>query len=234
VPRQLVIPAAFNGPLENGNGGYSAGAVAGFLDGAATVSLRSPVPLDKALDVVLDDGRARALDGDLLIAEAESASGFEIEVPGAVGLEEAREASTRYQGLSHGPFSRCFVCGPAREDAFGVFAGPVAGRDVVASPWTPTPATADDEGNVRPEFIWAVLDCPTYFAAYNEGVGTISFLASLTARVNAPVRAGEEHVVIAWPISVDGRKRRAGSAVLSADGEVLAAAEALMIEPRQG
>lgn len=234
MPEQLVIPAAFNGPLESGNGGYSAGAVAGFLGGAATVSLRRPVPLDTPLDVAMEDGGARVLDGEELIAEAVPAADFEVAVPDAVGLEEARDASTRYRGLAEGQFRRCFVCGPAREDAFGVFAGPVAGRDVVASPWTPTPATADDEGNVRPEFIWAVLDCPTYFAAYNEEVGTISFLASLTARVNAPVRAGEEHVVIAWPISVDGRKRRAGSAVLSADGEVLAAAEALMIEPRQG
>ena len=40
-------------------------------------------------------------------------------------------------------------------------------------------------------------------------------------------------VVIAWPLEVDGRKRRAGSAVLSADGETLAVARALMIEPRQ-
>jgi hypothetical protein len=38
--------------------------------------------------------------------------------------------------------------------------------------------------------------------------------------------------VIALPIDVDGRKRQAGSAVLSADGEVLARARALMIEPR--
>ena len=40
--------------------------------------------------------------------------------------------------------------------------------------------------------------------------------------------------MIAWPISADGRKHQAGAAVLSADGEVLAAARALMIEPRGG
>ena len=45
---------------------------------------------------------------------------------------------------------------------------------------------------------------------------------------------GEEHVVIAWPIETDGRKRHAGAAVLSREGEPLAVARALLIEPRAG
>jgi hypothetical protein len=220
--------------MDSGNGGYSAGAVAAFLDGPVAVSLRSPVPLDRLLDMVVEDGVARALDGETLIAEAERAPGFELEVPESVGLGAAREASMHYRGLLDGPFSRCFVCGRAREDALGVFAGPVAGRDVVASPWTPSRASTDDEGRVRPKLVWAVLDCPTYFAAYAGEEGALAFLARLTARIDAPVEAGEEHVVMAWPIDADGRKRRAGSAVLSAEGEVLARAEALLIEPRQG
>ncbi len=52
------------------------------------------------------------------------------------------------------------------------------------------------------------------------------------AETPAPVRAGEEHVAIAWPIEIEGRKRLAGAAVLSAGGETRAVAEALMIEPR--
>ena len=40
--------------------------------------------------------------------------------------------------------------------------------------------------------------------------------------------------MIAWPIEIDGRKRHAGSAVLTAEGEVLATARALLVEPRQG
>jgi hypothetical protein len=55
----------------------------------------------------------------------------------------------------------------------------------------------------------------------------------MAARIDAPVSAGEEHIVIAWPISNDGRKRHAGAAVMSTDGDVLAAARALMIEPRE-
>jgi hypothetical protein len=38
---------------------------------------------------------------------------------------------------------------------------------------------------------------------------------------------------MAWPISVEGRKRRAGSALLTDAGRVLAVAEALVVEPRR-
>ena len=229
----LTVPARFNGPLESGNGGYSAGALAAFLDGPVEVTLRRPVPLDVELDVVREeDGSVRALARDALVAEARPAPGFDLDPPAAVSVEEARDAVERYRGLFDGPFSRCFVCGRARDDAFGVFAGAVEGRRLVASPWTPPAWAAGEDGNVRPELVWAVLDCPTFFATYIDDVLRQAVLGRLTARLDAPVRAGEEHVVIGWPIEVEGRKRHAGSAVLSAGGEPLAVAHALLIEPR--
>jgi hypothetical protein len=235
MSQSLSIPRRFNGPLQSGNGGYCSGIVAGFLEGAAEVSLRRPVPLDTPLDVVREnDGSVRVLDGEALVVEARSAPELELEVPAPVSRREAHLAAARYRGRSDGPFSRCFVCGRAREDAFGVFAGAVEGRQLVASPWTPPSWTADAAGRVLPGFVWAVLDCPTYFALYMNGELPISVLARLTARIDAPVVAGEEQVVIGWPIEVDGRKGHSGSAVLSPDGEVLAVGRALLIEPRAG
>jgi hypothetical protein len=234
VSQTLSVPGRFNGPLTSGHGGYCSGVIAGFVEGPAEVTLRSPVPLDTRLDVARqDDGSIRVLDGETLVAEAHSAPELELEVPSSVGVEAARQASTRYRGRPDGLFGRCFVCGRGREDALGVFAGTVDGRQLVASPWTPAPWTAGDSGQVLPEFIWAVMDCPTYFAIYRE-TRPLSFLGRMIARIDAPVAVGAEHVVIAWPISADGRKHQAGAAVLSADGEVLAAARALMIEPRGG
>ena len=233
MPASITIPARLNGPLENGNGGYSAGILAGFLEGAAEVRLRRPVPLDRELVVEQPaPSRALALDGEDLIMEGRSVEAPDVQPPDPVSPEEARTASRRYRGLAEGTFSRCFVCGRAREDAFGVFAGAVDGRAVVASPWMPPAWTADESGVVRPEFVWAVLDCPTYFALYQEGDLPMSVLAQITGEVRNPVRSGVEHVVIAWPIGIDGRKGHAGSAVLSADGEVLALARALLIELR--
>jgi hypothetical protein len=57
-------------------------------------------------------------------------------------------------------------------------------------------------------------------------------LARLHARVERPVRAGEPHALLAWPLGVDGRKRHAGSALFDAEGRLLAAARALWIELR--
>jgi hypothetical protein len=235
VSESVSIPRRFNGPLESGNGGYCSGVIAGFLEGAAEVTLRRPVPLGTPLDVVREnDGAVRVLDGEALIAEARSAPELEVEVPAPVSLDEAGIAAEGYRGLFDGEFSRCFVCGRAREDAFGVFAGAVDGRQLVASPWRPPSWTADASGQVLPAFVWAVLDCPTYFALYMNEELPLSVLARLTARIDRAVVADAEHVVVAWPIETDGRKRHAGSAVLSSDGEALAVARALMIEPRAG
>lgn len=237
MSESVTIFGRFNGPLESGNGGYSAGALAAFLEGAVEVSLRRPVPLDTELRVDRGgDGRVLALDGEDLVAEARPAPDFELEVPEPVGVEEARAASAGYRGKADGPFSDCFVCSRTREDTMGVFAGPVEGRDLVATSWTPPEWAADGSGVARAEIVWAVLDCPTYFAAYMHYPEPMppGVLARFTARLDAPVPVGEEHVVIAWPLEADGRKHHAGVAILTAAGEVLARARALLIEPRQG
>jgi hypothetical protein len=233
VSSTLSIPARFNGPVDSGNGGYCSGAIAALVDGPAAVSLRSPVPLDTPLDVATgDDGSVRVQDGETVVAEAHLAPPVELEVPQSVSLDAARAATKRYRGLETGPFRCCFVCGRARDDSLGVFAGEVEGRGIVASTWTPPPWTADGDGNVRPEIVWAVLDCPTYFAAHLGQDLSLSFLVRFAARLDAPVPAGQEHVVVAWPVESGGRKRRAGSAVLTAEGQAHAVADALLVEAR--
>ena len=235
VGSTLSIAARFNGPQRSGNGGYAAGALAACVGEPAEISLRSPVPLDTELQVVeREDGSVRMLAGETLVCEGRAAEALDLDVPEPVSIDEAREAMSRYRGLIDGEFCRCFVCGRARADSFEVFAGEVDGRELVASTWTPPAWTEADEGRVRPELIWAVLDCPTYFASHMEGELSAAMLARMTVEVKAPVAAGVEHVVIGWPIELDGRKHHAGSALFSAGGELLAAARALMIEPRQG
>jgi hypothetical protein len=234
VSQTLSIPGRFNGPLTSGHGGYSSGLIASFVEGQAQVTLRNPVPLDTPLDVNReDDESVRVLQGETLIAEARSVPELTLEVPEPVSVDQARLAKSRYRGKPDELFGRCFVCGRGREDALRVFAGAVDGRELVASPWTPPDWTADEGRQVHPEFVWAVMDCPTYFAVYTTGL-PLSFLGRMSARIDAPVVAGEEHVVIAWPLESDGRKRHAGAAVISSDGVPLAVARALMIEPRGG
>jgi hypothetical protein len=219
----MIVPGRYNGPPDSGNGGYACGLVAGLLGGVAEVTLRLPPPLDRELDVVRDDGRVQIRDGDALVAEAEAAE-VEIDVPGPVSVEEAAEASTRYAGFAHHAYSTCFVCGPRREDGLRIYAGPVEGRPgVVASPWTPPEGT-------RPELVWAALDCPSGWAVddfQREGV----LLGRMAAEIDRLPEPGKPHVVLGWRVGEDGRKRYAGSAVLTADGEVLARARSTWIVP---
>jgi len=230
----VAIPTRFNGPLQSGNGGYSCGVFAAELGGLAEVSLRSPVPLEEPLDIDRVGADAlRVMHGEAVIAEAQRVEGVELEVPIPIGVEEARRASRHYRAPHEGLFSQCFVCGPAREGSLEVFAGAVEGRDLVASTWTPPEWTAGESDAVRPELAWAVLDCPTYFAVHPGPDMPLSMLVRQSTEVRAPIAAGEEHVVIAWPLGSEGRKHHAGAAILSAAGETLAVSRALLIEARQ-
>ena len=219
----MIVPGRYNGPPDSGNGGYTCGLVAGILGGVAEVTLRLPPPLDRELEVVRNDGRVEIRDAGALVAEAESVQ-LEVDVPAPVALQEAEDASPRYAGFVHHAYNTCFVCGPRREDGLGIYAGPVLGRPgVVASPWRP----GDD---VRPELVWAALDCPSGWAVddfQREGV-LLGRMATAIDRLPTP---GEPHVVIGWRIGGDGRKRFAGSALLTADGEVVARSRSTWIVP---
>lgn len=234
VGPHVSIGGSFNGPTESGNGGYSCGLFAQFGEGPSEVELRSPVPLDVELEVEADGETLSIKDGETLVGSVKPGRPLEIEVPAPPTPEEAGLASRSYRAPSGGIFSNCFVCGIDRPDAFGVFAGPVAGRPMVASRWTPDRSTGDRSGLVREEMIWAVLDCPTYFALYpDESYGLPpAFLARMQAEVVSEVEVGREYVVAAWPIERDGRKLHAGSAVFNADGALLAFARVLLIEAR--
>ena len=84
---QVLIPARFNGPPTSGNGGYSCGLVARFIDGPARVRLHSPPPLDEPLDLrVLDEGAVELTQGDTLVASGWPAT-LSLEIPAAPSLE---------------------------------------------------------------------------------------------------------------------------------------------------
>jgi len=65
---EIKIPGRFNGPPLSGNGGYSCGVLAAFIDGPSRVRLHVPLPLDRELRVVeAQDGRVEMYDGDTLV-----------------------------------------------------------------------------------------------------------------------------------------------------------------------
>lgn len=228
----LIIASRFNGPSGSGNGGYTCGLLAKEIDGPSQGTLRLPPPMEKPLQLHREDGGAKLYDGETLIGEAKPVA-FDLTPPPAPTLAEARAAQKRYAGFLDHRYPTCFVCGQARpnRDGLDIFTGKVEGRDMVACTWTPAADLADEGGIVRAEFIHAALDCPSYWALQHAGKPAL--LASLTASIDAPLpRAGEELIVAAWPIREEGRKHWGAAALYTADGAVIARAEALWIEPK--
>jgi hypothetical protein len=236
MTESLVIPSRFCGPPGSGNGGYVCGRIAAYVDGPVTVTLRRPPPLATPMAVEQDEeGSVRIHHGRTLIAEATSSPGSPPpEKPGPVSTAEARTAAGRARYYTDPVFPDCFVCGQGRGpgDGLRIFPGPLAGRPLWAAPWTPDPSVAGAGGKVRPEVVWAALDCPSGIAAA-EAAGlardTAILLGRMTASLAVLPRSGDQCLVIAWPSGRDGRKLLAGSALLGPGGQVLAAARAVWL-----
>ncbi len=236
----VTVAPRFCGPPGSANGGYLAGLFAQHAREIVRVRLHRPPPLDAPLQVVSHQGgRFELLHDASVVASAEPAR-LELEVPRPPDYLVALEASRHYPGFSRHAFPGCFVCGPerARGDGMRIFAGalataagaPADGAAMVAAPWVPDVELGLEDHKVRPEFMWAALDCPGYFAARADGVPML--LGEFTAHVDRRVHVDEPCVIIGWRISVEGRKFQVGTALFDEDGELCAQARALWIEPK--
>lgn len=231
--QRVAIPARFRGPPTSANGGWTCGVVGRFVGAHAEVTLKSPPPLDVEMEIVEGAGEIVLRCGDVVVAEARAAT-TDVDPPPPVTVEEATDATRRYPWFEGHPYPSCFVCGPARgEDGLRIFPGAVAGRDIAAAPWTP-PSDLAEAGAARPELLWAALDCPSWFGfgAFHDDHGLV-LLGRLTADIRRSPKTGEQCVVGGWHVGREGRKIHCGSAVWSADGEVLALGYATWIELRK-
>ena len=112
------------------------------------------------------------------------------------------------------------------EDGLCIHVGPVGGREEIhAAPWTAREAS--------PEVVWAAIDCAGAYAVGGPGRGEV-VLGRMTAEIRRLPAEGEQCVVVSWPLGEEGRKLHAGTALLAADGEVLAVARQTWIQPRNG
>lgn len=230
----MVIGNRFCGPAGSAHGGYVSAMLAQAFDGPVEVTLRAPPPLDTPLTLEkFGAGSAILKDGDRLLAEARPGR-VDLEPPAAVTQEEALEASKNFIGHRDDyDYLSCFGCGRDRapSDGLRIFPGSIGRPGVLAAPWTPDLSLADDQSRVRPEFLWAALDCPGGISAMGERSKPL-LLGRYAVRVDRPVAAGEKHVLMGWVISHEGRKHFVGSALYTAEGELCGIGEATWIEPR--
>lgn len=228
----VVIDKRFCGPKNSGNGGYCAGLFAQVIDGPAAVTLMSPPPLDTPITLrnIIDE-KFEAAVGDRVVARME---------PGTVAIDPpalpdndavnaARQAFlTDAQGEHLIPF--CFVCGNRRAagDGLRLFTGPAPNSPVNADFWTPGADLAGDDGKIRPEILWAALDCPSAFAL--RLWPRLTLLGRHTAEIYRRPKPGERLIAAAWREHSDGRKHYASAVLLDEDREIIAAGNALWIE----
>jgi hypothetical protein len=225
----LSVARRFQGPPTSGNGGYAAGLIANAIGESVTVRLHQPIPLERPLEVGGEDSdRWEVRSSDQLIATARRST-VTTEVPSAPSYADALEASKYYPGFKHHPLPTCFVCGTQRKrhDGLCIYPGTIPGSTLHAAPWMADETLDNGTGKVSPEYVWAALDCPGYFAtAYPE----LALLGEFAVHIDRLVHIDEPCVVIAWSISRDGRKHRAGTALFDEDGERCALGIATWIE----
>ena len=232
--RTLFFDPRYCGPPGTINGGVACGAIAALCGGAAEVTLHRPIPPASTLTGRrTGDSTLTVLDRGTPLAEARPVAEAERAVP-AVSPELAQSVAGRARYYTDAAFPGCFVCGTDRApgDGLRIFPGPVPGGSVWAAPWIPDSSVAAADGRVRPEIIWAALDCPSGIAAGEAADlpdDTTALLGRMTGHVTARPRPGQACRVVAWPIARTGRTLTAGSALLDPDGAVLATARSVWI-----
>jgi hypothetical protein len=226
----VLIERRFCGPPDSGNGGYTSGRLAEFIEGPALVRLQVPPPLGIEMTVRKAAGGVEMVHGASVVAWARAAE-VTLQVPAAPSFEEAEAAARGYRGFQSHAFPTCFVCGPERVagDGLRVFAGPLGRDKAVAAPWIPDASLANGNGRVKPEFLWAALDCPGGFS-FEHPEDAAVVLGEMAAQVTGSAAIGERCVVIGWELGREGRKHHTGTALFSASGERIGVARATWFE----
>jgi hypothetical protein len=235
MPEVLTIDRKFHSWEGVAHGGYVAGHLARQAGPSCEVTLRQTVPFDTQMRLS-EDGRGRVTlgaDGTVLV-RADPAP-VHVEVPAPVTFAEASATAWKHASIPLHPTPTCFCCGYDRDEGDGlrIWPGSLAGRKTVAAAWIPHPSFAGEDGDLAIQYVWAALDCPSFWGIVQSlpampNVVTIRLAGS----VMGPVRVNEPHVVLGWPIEHRGRRMIGGSAIFGPDGTLLAASRVTWLEVR--
>jgi hypothetical protein len=218
----ISIPGRFRGPVNSGQGGYSAGVAASFIDGPANVRLRRPPPLDRQMSVETDPKGVSIVDADVVVLVAKSAT-----VAVIPPTDDKQLAALFARGPQPAPrwhmAPTCFVCGTG--ETLGMHPTRMEEYPVWGTVWTPRRDGVD--GSLASEIVWALLDCPAGWATGDSHRPKRSFfpaLADMTAEIVHPVPIGRPVAVLGWMTSDGERRIDCESAVIDESGKVLARA----------
>lgn len=224
----LTITKTYCGPPNSGNGGYTAGLIASFLDFAPQITLRLPPPLDEVLRLNFDHQKAELYSNTQLIAEAIPTE-FDLDPPDLPAFDSILNEENLEPYPPHHNFPNCYVCGPNRQEGDGlrIFARKIIDGDIVVSLWKPDPQLSNSFGTVKEPFIWAALDCPGAFTYLKDGLKLV--LGRISTKLLKPLSVEETYIVAGWPLGNEGRKYHTGTGIFSVDHELLAIAKSTWI-----
>jgi hypothetical protein len=231
---EVHVLRRFRGPPTSGNGGYVCGLAAEWVEGPAEVRLLAPIPLETPLHRRRDEMEVTLSDSESVYVTARPLEeSLDLDVPPAPDEAELDAAALAYPGPSGHPIPGCFVCGTERVpgDGLCIYAGESPHRDVAVAEWVPDEEFAGEDGHIAERFIWAALDCPSYF-----GLGEprpLAVLARMAARIDRPIAPGERLRVTGWELEREGRKHNAATAIHDETGELVALSKNLWIEVEQ-
>lgn len=229
----LVFSSRFNGPPNSANGGYACGRISDYIKGPVSVRLHAPPPLDKELQVVRDGPQWFIRDGEQVLLSAQSSAQLELSVPRCPSAEALTQASALSISSEQHIFPHCFVCGTERkpDEALCLHVGPCEGSQhgLQAGYWQVHETFEGDDGLIAPRYLWSALDCPSAYAV-DIKLGILFLLGSLEGQIYSRPAIGERCRVLAWPLSRDGRKHYAATAIFGAEGQLHALSKATWIE----
>lgn len=240
---KFVVAEQFHGPAGRVNGGYAAGLFAEQVQGPARSVLKAGIPVEVELTFRrTDDGGVEVIDPEgAVIGLSTPISADDLPTPPPPpSLEAARRAGRYVEGESTLFHTLCFNCGMDRVegDALRVYCGQLEDAPIghIAGPWTPNPVFADEDGLVPMAVMWAALDCAGHFAWWAKEGRTLAMLGTMAGEVLRRPRVGETCIVTAWPLEREGRKQFSGTALFTADGELLARTHEVWValRPREG
>ena len=228
---EVQVHRRFRGPPTSGNGGYVAGIAAEWIDGPAQVDLLAPIPLEMPLHRRRDDAEVMIFDANRNYVRARPLDlPLDLNIPAPPVVEELEAAAMSFPGPSGHPIPGCFVCGTERSpgDGLCLYPGESPHRDVAVAEWNPPEELADEHGHVCERYLWAALDCPSYFGLCEPR--PLALLARLSAAIERPVLAGERLSITGWELSREGRKHHSATVIHDQSGGLVAAARALWVE----
>jgi len=223
----ICVPTERQGQTGLGQGGYTAHEFAQAIGEPVTIALKSPIPLETDLDVVIQNDCWHLLDPaapETIILEARTWAADCADTD-AVTIEQAESARANF-GLTREthPAPHCLSCGIG-ERSLHVHAGPL-GDGRYATPFR-LPAWSNTDAGIDTSLLWMAMDCSCgWYISGTTDQSRPAVTVQFAVDVRGEILPDTDYALVAWNGDYapdwDGRKRGAAAALFDADGACVA------------